>query len=573
MPGKGRMMEPTGGVVSQVFGANPQFSWQAGYGHLGMDWAVPIGTPVCAIADGTVLWADWGQKMPAHFCTENMFVIGSPASGIAVVVQHDGWRALYAHLSETHLNSATAFRKADVVRRGDVVGKSGNTGNSTGPHLHYESYLAPSPSVPKFGRYNPADQIALEDRVAAALQLAQNQRRVGPANYLRRKEARRDSPEVELVKANTVETFTGYVIGEDVDLGGIRSNVWYADAAGYLWAGACTTQTVTGLPNLTPVPAPSPVAPTPLAPNQRVVGKSGARQRPEPRLGKIVVREIPGGTVENFTHWTVGESVTSGNVTSDLWYKDSIGFVWAGGFETQTRDGLVEYKAPEVVVPPVVVVVPKPETAPPRPALVAELASVTEVHQAASNKYNAGNKAWPILDVYVHQFSTATPEEDAAVNRFTVRLDSLINTFTNPEAREASCHIGIDGKRVAQFVSLRDRAWHGGSVGNDGIGIEVYGAFDAESLASLNRVLVELSKLAGGTLRLHRHNEVMATACGRHVPLEQIAATLAASLAGATPAPAPAPSPAPGYKVTDADLRTVVAELTAAVDTYLTERK
>ncbi|MEU9776335.1 peptidoglycan DD-metalloendopeptidase family protein [Streptomyces sp. C10-9-1] len=90
-------------------------SWAAGY-HTGVDFATPTGTSIKAVADGTVVSAGWDG-----------------AYGNAVVIQHtDGIYTLSAHLSTT---SVTA---GENVTAGQQIGLSGNTGNSTGPHLHFE---------------------------------------------------------------------------------------------------------------------------------------------------------------------------------------------------------------------------------------------------------------------------------------------------------------------------------------------------------------------------------------------------------------------------------------------------
>lgn len=86
--------------------------------HTGIDYACPIGTPILASADGTVRFA--GQDTTGY--------------GVCVIIQHASDRAtLYAHLS------AYAVRVTQSVKQGDVIGYSGNTGNSTGPHLHFEA--------------------------------------------------------------------------------------------------------------------------------------------------------------------------------------------------------------------------------------------------------------------------------------------------------------------------------------------------------------------------------------------------------------------------------------------------
>ncbi|MCC3772906.1 M23 family metallopeptidase [Streptomyces sp. UNOC14_S4] len=90
-------------------------------GHTGQDFAVPIGTPVRAVGDGTVVSAGCGG-----------------AYGISMVIQHEGgWYSQYAHLS------APLASPGQHVRGGQMIGLSGTTGNSTGPHLHFEIRTTP----------------------------------------------------------------------------------------------------------------------------------------------------------------------------------------------------------------------------------------------------------------------------------------------------------------------------------------------------------------------------------------------------------------------------------------------
>ena len=88
--------------------------WSKGY-HTGIDYAVPTGTDVLAIADGTIVNANWGRSY-----------------GVQLVCAIDGGWIIYAHLS------ATLVKPGDKITAGQVIAKSGNTGNSTGPHLHVE---------------------------------------------------------------------------------------------------------------------------------------------------------------------------------------------------------------------------------------------------------------------------------------------------------------------------------------------------------------------------------------------------------------------------------------------------
>ncbi|MET8173904.1 peptidoglycan DD-metalloendopeptidase family protein [Streptomyces clavifer] len=95
-------------------------SWSSGY-HTGVDWPVPTGTSVKAVASGTVVSAGWAG-----------------AYGYEVVIRHsDGKYSQYAHLSSLHV------RDGQQVGSGQRIARSGSTGNSTGPHLHFEIRTSP----------------------------------------------------------------------------------------------------------------------------------------------------------------------------------------------------------------------------------------------------------------------------------------------------------------------------------------------------------------------------------------------------------------------------------------------
>ncbi len=85
--------------------------------HRGIDFRAPTGEPVLATAQGVVISAEKNSKS---------------GFGTVVVIRHkNGITTLYGHLSEY------TVKVGDKVKPGDVVGKVGNTGRSTGPHLHY----------------------------------------------------------------------------------------------------------------------------------------------------------------------------------------------------------------------------------------------------------------------------------------------------------------------------------------------------------------------------------------------------------------------------------------------------
>ena len=88
--------------------------WSRGY-HTGIDVACPVGTDIIAVADGKIENASWGKSY-----------------GTQLVQKVEGGWVIYAHLSKA------LVKAGDKVTKGQHIGESGNTGNSSGPHLHFE---------------------------------------------------------------------------------------------------------------------------------------------------------------------------------------------------------------------------------------------------------------------------------------------------------------------------------------------------------------------------------------------------------------------------------------------------
>ena len=87
--------------------------------HSGMDFSAPVGTDIFATGNGVVTFTGWRQGY-----------------GETVEVDHGfGYTTRYAHCSKL------VARRGQKVKRGDVIAKVGNTGKSTGPHLHYEVHF------------------------------------------------------------------------------------------------------------------------------------------------------------------------------------------------------------------------------------------------------------------------------------------------------------------------------------------------------------------------------------------------------------------------------------------------
>jgi murein DD-endopeptidase MepM/ murein hydrolase activator NlpD len=109
---------PRGGAAANGFGAKDNSGIWASTNnvHTGQDFPMKIGSPVSASLDGYVSSINPGSDY-----------------GTAVVIDHpNGYQTVYGHLSERSVNLG------DFVTKGQKIGKSGNTGNTTGPHLHYE---------------------------------------------------------------------------------------------------------------------------------------------------------------------------------------------------------------------------------------------------------------------------------------------------------------------------------------------------------------------------------------------------------------------------------------------------
>jgi len=109
--------------ITQRFGVNPQNYRRFGLpGHEGIDFGVPLREPFYAVASGAVVYASdrrWTNS-------------GASAYGWHVVLDHGDWCSIYAHAMPDLL-----VQVGEEVAAGQVVGLSGNTGNSSGPHLHF----------------------------------------------------------------------------------------------------------------------------------------------------------------------------------------------------------------------------------------------------------------------------------------------------------------------------------------------------------------------------------------------------------------------------------------------------
>ena len=121
--------DPTGGKgrISDHYGYRTHPVLHHRQMHAGLDFAMPVGTPIYATANGVVLSV--GMQ---------------PGYGHMVEIRHNfGFGTRYGHLNGKYL-----VKQGDFVRKGDIIAYSGNSGLSTGPHLHYEIRFISKPLNP-----------------------------------------------------------------------------------------------------------------------------------------------------------------------------------------------------------------------------------------------------------------------------------------------------------------------------------------------------------------------------------------------------------------------------------------
>jgi murein DD-endopeptidase MepM/ murein hydrolase activator NlpD len=120
----GTLIWPMSGAVSQPFGCTGM-SWEPPSGncshwHNGIDLVAPYGTPVHAAGDGTVVYVGWN------------YADGADPAWIVIIAHSTALVTWYAHMQPTY-----PVRAGEHVGKGQVIGYEGNTGHSTGAHLHW----------------------------------------------------------------------------------------------------------------------------------------------------------------------------------------------------------------------------------------------------------------------------------------------------------------------------------------------------------------------------------------------------------------------------------------------------
>ncbi|SMC38285.1 M23 family metallopeptidase [Cellulophaga tyrosinoxydans] len=114
------LFSPINGTITQEYDPNKK--------HYAIDIVAPSGTPVKAVADGTVIFSEWNTE-----------------TGYVIILEHkDGLLSVYKH------NGSLNKEQGEIVRAGEVIASVGNTGElTTGPHLHFELWSNANPANPK----------------------------------------------------------------------------------------------------------------------------------------------------------------------------------------------------------------------------------------------------------------------------------------------------------------------------------------------------------------------------------------------------------------------------------------
>lgn len=332
------------GNVSSEFGPRksvklPNGRWSSSF-HKGIDFARASGTPIYAPADAQVI---------------NSGPNGGYGEYIGLRFKESGPRL---SASFSHMQAGSRQVKAgQSVTKGQLIGRIGTTGNSSGAHLHFETYVDGEAINPRrfYELYSGGGTVAPTQRKTIGL----------PANR------RIGSPSVnatagEQLPANTVGNFKGWVYGDTV----IGNNVWFVGISGdYFWSGGFVGGGNTaGLEDLNPN---APVVT--LLPHQRKV-LTDLNGRAEPNTSSAVVQTLESGVVAEFDGWAYGEPVSGEN----RWVRGKFNKNWFSLLYLEARnvDGLSDLNPP---------VTPPGDGNPPTPELTEEMVTPKMVQPKASD--------------------------------------------------------------------------------------------------------------------------------------------------------------------------------------------
>jgi hypothetical protein len=468
--------------------------------HTGVDWGGVTGKNILAPADGKVVYVGYNGNGHGHYVW---------------VRATDG-----TYYECAHLVAATKLKVGATVTRGaTVIGVVGGSGAVTGPHLHFVISVAPTLAaainLTRDYLREPIGYITARDDVP----LLPTQRLVVVSELRRRSYPATDAPIAgdPLLKGE-IGNFIGYTIGEEHTVEtGAKSKLWAQGTSGN-WFGMAGLEPATGdgLPFV--------VNPDPdyAAPVEKTIRSdiANARVRATPAKAGAVVREVAAGSTITPIAWTKGQQVNEAGVDTNVWWKVTDGYIWAGSTTSQDTAGITEEK---LVEPP-----PTPQYPANPPAVFTPAAPfVTRVVPAAwsnfENEFSVpleqNRKGFPPLPtgVVVHQWG-----EPGAYS-----LSSVVNTISGMKTpgNEVGAHfvIGLNAEGKVEIVQMGQLSWRmygSGAGGNGYFQLEVDPLMTPAIIEAVRLVLAFFrDRNNGGVLDLHLHRDIpgASTSCGTYI--------------------------------------------------------
>jgi hypothetical protein len=244
----------------------------------------------------------------------------SASNGNEIKLDHgDGTFSRYYHL-------ARFVRSSGSVSEGETLGIMGMTGMATGVHLHFRAdWPLGTHHDPRAALRSWLSLGALTGTQRQVLSTAPANRRIGAPSIT--------APKGEELAPGTIGNFNGWIRGDSVS----GNNVWFRGISGdWFWSGGFTDTGTHDLADLNPVVVPP--APTE---QKRTVGDIEANVRDFPSVIGVKGAPLPPGTVVVVTGYVKAPSSTTSNgVTTDIWFRHETGWSWAGGFTSQSIEGL-----------------------------------------------------------------------------------------------------------------------------------------------------------------------------------------------------------------------------------------
>lgn len=275
-------------------------------GHSGVDYPQARGTLFRASGPGKVTLRNYNSR-----------------AGNMVWVEYDAMPSqngvAYAHLDNYNDSPPVGTR----VVEGTVLGRVGNTGNSTGPHLHSE--VNGYATTDGYWKWFDPNRV-VQGGGGGGGTPGPSQRQVGANGANGRNDPSTQGPVTQTLPPGTIGDFNGWITGQNVE----GNSTWFrgSHSGDFFWSGGFTDTGTHDLANLNPPPVS----------NQRTVGPNGANGRNDPSTNGPVTQTLAPGTVGDFNGWTNGQNVEGNTV----WFRGqhSGDWFWSGGFTSTATAGL-----------------------------------------------------------------------------------------------------------------------------------------------------------------------------------------------------------------------------------------